>query len=156
MPHENFLAGSYYGKFFARNLHLTLLRRKPVEWKALQSRSRPGAPYIPSAPTPVKPSTSAEEEKDKKKEKKRKREDAIDEIFESQAGGGNRKMKAPKEVSQAESSAPTSAATGPSSKAKAVKLVEGDDALASVLGAIRDVPKGTALKEGKRHKKSNS
>ncbi|KAF8314735.1 ARM repeat-containing protein, partial [Clavulina sp. PMI_390] len=40
IPHENSLAGSFYGKFFARNLHLTLLRRKPEEWRKMQLQQR--------------------------------------------------------------------------------------------------------------------
>jgi hypothetical protein len=40
MPHEHVLAGSLYGKFFARRLHLSLLRRKPEEWVALQVRKQ--------------------------------------------------------------------------------------------------------------------
>ncbi|KAG6885129.1 hypothetical protein C0993_005707 [Termitomyces sp. T159_Od127] len=34
--HEQSLAASYYGKFFARNLNLYLLRRRPNEWKTMQ------------------------------------------------------------------------------------------------------------------------
>lgn len=108
---------------------------------------------VPSVPAPASPSVSTEEEKDAKKEKKRKREDAIDEIFETQTGNGNRKKKAAKDGIKAEVLAPTPVA---SSKEKSANPVQEDKSLASVLGAIREVPKGTALKEGKRHKKSKS
>jgi len=40
MPHEHALAGSFYGKFFARRLHLSLLHRKPEEWRALKVRQQ--------------------------------------------------------------------------------------------------------------------
>ncbi|KAM5532714.1 hypothetical protein V8D89_013606 [Ganoderma adspersum] len=36
IPHEHTLAGSFYGKFFARNLNLHVLQRDPERWKSLQ------------------------------------------------------------------------------------------------------------------------
>jgi nucleolar protein 9 len=38
IPQEQFLASSFYGKFFARNLNLYLLQRRPEEWRNLQSQ----------------------------------------------------------------------------------------------------------------------
>ena len=40
IPYEYALAGSLYGKFFTRRLHLSLLHRKPEEWKTLQARQQ--------------------------------------------------------------------------------------------------------------------
>ncbi|KAI6046465.1 armadillo-type protein [Pisolithus marmoratus] len=40
MPQEQSLAASYYGKFFARNLNIYLLKRRPDEWRQLQSDSK--------------------------------------------------------------------------------------------------------------------
>lgn len=40
MSHEPALAGSFYGKFFARRLHLSLLHRKAEEWRVLQARQQ--------------------------------------------------------------------------------------------------------------------
>ncbi|KAI6033881.1 armadillo-type protein [Pisolithus microcarpus] len=40
VPQEQSLAASYYGKFFARNLNIHLLKRRPDEWRQLQSNSK--------------------------------------------------------------------------------------------------------------------
>jgi nucleolar protein 9 len=40
IPHQQFLNGSYYGRYFAKNLNLPLLRRRPEEWKTLQTAHR--------------------------------------------------------------------------------------------------------------------
>jgi len=34
------ISRSLYGKFFTRRLHLSLLHRKPEEWKTLQARQQ--------------------------------------------------------------------------------------------------------------------
>ncbi|EPQ59516.1 ARM repeat-containing protein [Gloeophyllum trabeum ATCC 11539] len=48
IPHEQFLVASYYGKFFARNLRLPLLERKPDAWRALQSGEAQPKQGVPS------------------------------------------------------------------------------------------------------------
>ncbi|KAH7916121.1 armadillo-type protein [Hygrophoropsis aurantiaca] len=40
IPYEQFLAASYYGKYFARNLNLYLLQRRPQDWKDMQSENK--------------------------------------------------------------------------------------------------------------------
>ncbi|KAF6741754.1 armadillo-type protein [Ephemerocybe angulata] len=40
IPYESQLAGSFYGKFFVRNLNLYMLQRKPDEWRNVQSQRR--------------------------------------------------------------------------------------------------------------------
>jgi len=40
IPQEHFLVASYYGKFFARNLNLHLLQKRPQEWKDAQARKK--------------------------------------------------------------------------------------------------------------------
>lgn len=40
IPHEHALAGSFYGKFFARNLNLHVLQRDPERWKSLQAAAK--------------------------------------------------------------------------------------------------------------------
>ncbi|KAG8801311.1 Nucleolar protein 9, partial [Serendipita sp. 400] len=39
IPHQQTLAASYYGKFFAKKLQLSLLLRKPDEWRVAQVQS---------------------------------------------------------------------------------------------------------------------
>lgn len=188
IPHENFLAGSFYGKFFARGLHLTLLKRRPDEWKALQvklkaegqnrslPRSQAHAQTSIQAQTSTQgsgleksaaalsldadahaPSTSTgdqagkpkarEGKKEREERKKRKREgDDIDDIFGA-AGGRPPPKKAPR---------PQAVPVVADIPAKDEEAMVTDKGLADVLGAIKDVPKGTALREGKRHKKART
>ncbi|KAH9925284.1 armadillo-type protein [Fomitopsis serialis] len=104
MPHEHFLTGSMYGKYFARALSLQLLKRDPDRWHHHQS----GASTSTSAPTasqrqkhaPVQ--TLAQTESSRKEQpeaetigtdgvsKKRKRkaqpENEIDALFEAKLG----------------------------------------------------------------------
>ena len=40
IPHERDLIGSYYGKFFARNLNLYLLQRNSEQWKNMQASQK--------------------------------------------------------------------------------------------------------------------
>lgn len=138
--HEQFLAGSFYGKFFARNLNLYLLQRKPEEWKELQSQSKLAS--LQSAPTPdpltLEPSTSAEAPVlppmpgSYQKRKKRKRgtaDNEIDEVFDATL---SKKVKKGV-LDTAELSSHSIDATSPSLK--------GDKGLLEVLGAIRAAPK---------------
>lgn len=173
MPHENFLAGSFYGKFFARHLHLTLLRRKPDEWKKMQMHEKnntlnPGAapsrpqqqPYTSahvqhssSVATPDRAKHQAKEEK----VKKRKREDVIEDIFETKHTHKNTSAK-PEQIGRVLSSQPptnlvNSQVLEPVPK---IQLEPADKSMADILGAIREVPKGTAVREGKRHKKGKA
>ncbi|KAF8583989.1 ARM repeat-containing protein [Ramaria rubella] len=91
LPHEQFLPGSHFGRFFTRNLDLPLLRRNPGQWKILQSKKRKfstAANVIPQGQTSCPP-TNAEPVFDSSKVKsnsKRKRkqignEDEIDALF---------------------------------------------------------------------------
>ncbi|KAH9894177.1 ARM repeat-containing protein [Cubamyces lactineus] len=54
VPHEHSLAGSAYGKFFARHLSLHVLRRDPEAWKRMQSESKSAS--ASAAPTAARPS----------------------------------------------------------------------------------------------------
>jgi nucleolar protein 9 len=113
IPQESFLAGSRYGKYFARSLNLYLLQKRPEEWKDLQAAkakkekgnapsatSKPAATTQPAAakqagdPASLK-SQSGEgtqhgEKLSEKTKKKRKREessmDEIDEVFANAFG----------------------------------------------------------------------
>jgi hypothetical protein len=86
--------------------------------------------------------TTIEGRKEKRGDnKKRKRDDVIDDIFQM---GTKKKM-----------TAQDSAGRAPSSSAPKLSI-QFDKGLADVLGAIKEVPKGAAMKEGRKHKKDKS
>ncbi|KAF8529284.1 ARM repeat-containing protein [Hysterangium stoloniferum] len=75
LPHEQFLAGSHFGRFFTKNLGLTLLKRNIDHWKATRSKQyKPvtSANAIPTVPEDV-PNT--------KTLKRKPEEDEIDTLF---------------------------------------------------------------------------
>lgn len=137
IPHEQFLASSYYGKFFARNLNLYLLQRRPDEWKTMQADRKRAAGGLSGAttsePTPSQAekhslsSTSSAVEKEPKKRKRGTRpDDEIDAVFSASLG---KKIK-------------KGAMGGTAPTAQDSKSNEGkDNDLRDVLGAIRAAPK---------------
>lgn len=143
--YESFLAGSYYGKFFAKNLHLYLLQHKPDEWKNLQSQRRKslasnGLPHIKTAGTTT---NIGDKPQGRRSPTKRKREeDEIDALFESNFVRGVKSGALTESRGIAESLAPHS---------KQGMNVEGK-ILQEVFSAIRSAPKS----EGKISKKSKS
>ncbi|KAL4082064.1 armadillo-type protein [Scleroderma yunnanense] len=91
IPHEQALAASFYGKYFARNLHLHLLKRRPEEWKELQSSRKASAKGPESAQAPVPPppphqSTISSQGRSPEKRKRRAPEDEIDTLFSAALG----------------------------------------------------------------------
>jgi len=86
IPHEYTLAGSLYGKFFARRLHLTLLHRKPEEWKVLQARQQAERPEMTQAkqqgatPKPIATTSAADVDIPKQQTTKRGREGDTNEV----------------------------------------------------------------------------
>ncbi|KAJ7179528.1 armadillo-type protein [Mycena filopes] len=83
IPQESFLAGSFYGKFFARNLNLYLLQRRPDEWRTLQTeRTRAAQPPAPA----TQPAADATPLKERKKRKREGAGDEIDELFSTAMG----------------------------------------------------------------------
>jgi nucleolar protein 9 len=93
MPHERYLVGSEYGRFFARKANLNLLRRRPDEWRDLQTQTIAQSTIVASAVTPAASTPAVDvtllEKKDMvhRKVKKRKAEgtNEIDALF---AGAG--------------------------------------------------------------------
>lgn len=87
MPYEHALAGSLYGKFFARKLHLSLLHRKPEEWRILQvrqqaeQREKTQARHHDHAPQLVATTSAADVDISKQQSAKRGREDNADEVW---------------------------------------------------------------------------
>lgn len=133
MPQEQVLAASFYGKFFARNLNLHLLKRRPEEWKELQSNSKINAKEPESAQAPVfvppsqeKQQSSAISEHDyPPKKSSRKRtvpEDEIDTLFSAALGNKVKSGAASRSILVREKASPT------------------DREMQDVMQAIRGVP----------------
>jgi len=135
--HEQLLTSSYYGKYFARNLNLYLLQRRPDEWKTMQAerkRSKDQAD-VPLSAAPRPPVVA---EASPQKHTKRKRhappDDEIDTIFSSTLG---------KRIKKAALDDISTAPLDKLSK-KDPKAPEG---LQGVFGAIRLAPKDRARKK---------
>ncbi|KDQ20636.1 hypothetical protein BOTBODRAFT_169367 [Botryobasidium botryosum FD-172 SS1] len=169
IDHEMFLAGSFYGKFFARNLHLMLLKRRPDEWKQNQVKAKlvkadnVGAPPISTSAAPNhalqesgKQSLSSPPSPEKKRKRGEKPQNEIDQLFAT----------APKKLRKGETRAPAAdgrqGAVFPPTKPKTVSSVEDDKAVSGgamdeemsrILGAIKAVPKGQALAGKSKTKK---
>jgi nucleolar protein 9 len=136
--HEQFLAGSFYGKFFARNLNLYLLQRKPDDWKNLQSQHKLSSQPANSTPTESSNETPTQLAPPSQKPRKRKRDtrpdDEIDALFN--ASLGKRIKKGVLEPEQAPSTV-----KGITGKHLATSHTVTDTGLNDVLGAIRAAPK---------------
>lgn len=141
--HEQNLAGSQYGKYFVRNMNLLLLKRDPDAWKAQQSSNR--GVSIPSTSsktkfvsTSEKPSEqpSAEVAPKLSSKRKRKGEDDIDKLFDSTLGKKQKRSALP-----------------PALEESAVPATHNAIGLESVLGAIKNAPKGDS---DRKHKKKKS
>ncbi|KAF8164318.1 armadillo-type protein [Pholiota molesta] len=137
---EQALAASYYGKFFARNLNLYLLQRRPEDWRNLQSerkRAQDQEKLQTAAPPPAKHEPAAQPESRKRKSHP---ENEIDALFNEKLG------KRIKKAALSESAGTTDV----SSDAHPVKKEKnGDKDLQQVLGAIRSAP----ANDGKKKKK---
>ncbi|KIY48757.1 ARM repeat-containing protein [Fistulina hepatica ATCC 64428] len=160
-PHEYFLVGSHYGKFFLRKVNLNLLKRAPEEWKNQMLRTKDPAPQATPAQTkelpsakdanvegrPVEPKKDAEAELQvdippRSAKKRRRHEDEIDHLFNSST-----KTKGMKKA-KLETALVDATEDAHSAKDKAKEKAQ-DSALQAVLSAIQAAPKD----EGKRHKK---
>ncbi|KAF9448476.1 hypothetical protein P691DRAFT_800795 [Macrolepiota fuliginosa MF-IS2] len=149
VPHQQILAGSFYGKFFSRSLNLYLLQRNPEQWRNLQaekkqtdSQNTTSLSTQPQVKAPLHQSdaTVATETAPPPPKKKRKRqEDEIDVLFDAKLGKKVKKgtlVIEPGPVSSPE-------------KNKEEKKADGitvDKDLRGVLGAIKSAPKGDKSK----------
>ncbi|KAG6863291.1 hypothetical protein C0991_006945, partial [Blastosporella zonata] len=145
--HEQFLAGSYYGKFFARNLNLYLLQRRPDEWKTLQADRKRAqdalTKHIPApASTPVTEpaSTDVTSKKSIKRKRHTQPEDEIDAVFNASLG---------KRIKKAALGDVAPVPTLPATEQRVSKKGRAPDNLQAVLGAIQSAPK-----DDKGHKKN--
>lgn len=143
---EQELAASFYGKFFAKNLNLYLLRRRPEEWRNLQSgrRQQEKSNTTQSAKDQVKPPTEGVFEDRKRKNRS---EDDIDALFNDRVG---KKKKVSLSVIPSASSNVSSGKLRSESDSKGVE----DRELEQVLGAIRLAPKSNPSPKRNKDKKS--
>ncbi|KAG6861483.1 hypothetical protein C0995_015910 [Termitomyces sp. Mi166 len=145
--HEQFLAGSYYGKFFARNLNLYLLQRRPNEWKTMQAdrkRAPDATEKSPSAPSLTNPESANPVAAQKSAKRKRhvQSEDEIDAVFNASLGKRIKKATLGHVASTPLLSEPE----------KMDVKNEAPDSLRAVLGAIKSAPKDE--KGNKKQKKA--
>lgn len=145
--HEQFLAGSFYGKFFARNLNLYLLQRKPEDWKNLQSQLKLSSSQ-PTNSTAIEssnetPAQLAPSQKPRKRKRETRPETEIDALFN--ASLGKRIKKGVLEPEQAPSTV-----KGITGEHLAISHSVKDTALDDVLGAIRAAPKDEKGGHGKK------
>lgn len=149
ISHEQLLAGSFYGKFFARNLNLYLLQRKPDDWRNMQAdrkRVQDQANTATSDPSPPKLTNTSPPPPPKRK-RKAQPEDEIEAVFNATLG---------KRIKKAALDSPdmvTSEAAIPERKKGTQNRKESrkDGGLEDVLGAIRAAPKGEETKGKQRH-----
>lgn len=152
-PQQQFLAGSFYGKFFSRNLNLYLLQRKPEEWRNFQTDKKkrsdnennvqPSSTAPPNSQLPPRRETQSDSKVEEAaapppqvKKKKRKHEgDEIDALFETSLG---------KKVKKAALVSDLGTTTPKSNSGLVEKPASGavDKNLEDVLGVIRTAPKG--------------
>ncbi|KAF5388249.1 hypothetical protein D9615_000027 [Tricholomella constricta] len=133
--HEQFLAGSYYGKFFARNLNLYLLQRRPDEWKTMQAdrkRAQEQANKPPPAPAPTSTATPTSPQKSAKRKRHTQPEDEIDAVFNASLG---------KRIKKAALGDIAGAPAPRNAEEKVLKKESRTaDGLQAVLGAIKHAP----------------
>lgn len=155
IPHEHTLAGSFYGKFFARKLNLHLLQRNVEAWKDLQSSAKiqvsaPTASQpidsVPPVPTPTKaqvisPTGDAVEGEKRKRKRKAQPDDEIDALFENALGKKTQKA----DLTRKDKPDEPSKAIGKTTDDKIT-----DKSLLDVLGAIRAAPKDAKGSRKKR------
>jgi nucleolar protein 9 len=160
ISHDQILAGSYYGKFFSRNLHLYLLQRRPEEWRNLQAEShkqkqQSQGTNVTTKKVPVAMSVSSEIGKPPplqtaaaKRRHSEKPEDEIDAVFN--AGLGKKPRTAALRADDKMDDTPEI----PQAVTKPLKGERNPDKeLQGVLGAIRLVPKDV---KGSRKKRKRS
>lgn len=141
IPQEQALVASYYGKYFAKNLSLFVLQRRPEEWRNMQSdkkRLQEQKPILLQDPV-IEITT----QKPTKRKRNVRPDDEIDDLFNVTLGKKTKKAALTSE--------------GVASEVKALKdnevsTVDVDKGLQDVLGAIRTAPKDDAPHGKKRRK----
>ncbi|TFK28643.1 ARM repeat-containing protein [Coprinopsis marcescibilis] len=147
ISYESQLAGSFYGKYFARNTNIHLLKRKPEEWRTAQSQRKSqttayqqsGKPTVSAAPA------AGIQAADKPTKRKRAKNDEIEELFDHALG---------KRIKKAALGDPNAATKEIEPKANGKAALSEDASLAAVFGAIRSAPKNED--SGRKHKKKKN
>ncbi|KAH6896386.1 armadillo-type protein [Coprinopsis sp. MPI-PUGE-AT-0042] len=177
IKHEQNLAGSFYGKYFARKLNLFLLQRRPEEWRNIQSQSKAHADQQAQAQIPqqgqhqnraksnAKGNHTADGGEDADHDTasppnaaKRKRDNEIEDLFDAALGRKIKKAALGDGVTSANGVAKeqdTRSMEGKSSKKKRKSRDQQDPGLAAVLGAIRQAPKNEESRSKKKKKQSH-
>ncbi|KAK7696593.1 hypothetical protein QCA50_001251 [Cerrena zonata] len=152
IPHETTLAGSFYGKFFARSLNLHLFKKNADEWKNVQAHNKLAAqPKIPPAPVPTSSvkdeakDTDVPTSKSEKRKRKHRPEDEIDELFDNTLG---------KKIKRAGLSGEVVTKTKSTSSDKMKVEDVKDKSLKDILGAIQAAPKNDEKGHGKKKKRA--
>lgn len=94
IPHEQALVASYYGKYFARNLSLYILQRRPEEWRNMQSekkRIQEQKSTTVTEPSPTAQATESPIQKPTKRKRPARPDDEIDDLFNATLGKKIRK-----------------------------------------------------------------
>ncbi|KAL0581237.1 Nucleolar protein 9 [Marasmius crinis-equi] len=137
IPHEQALIGSFYGKFFSRNLNLYLLRRRPDEWRSMQSSTKQEKDTpLPQGSTKPKDEPQPPAVPEKKRKRKPAPADEIDDVF---AKAPVKKLKGPGLSHNKDPDPP--------------KVSEADPSLADVFNAIKAAPKNDGKDKSKKRKK---
>ncbi|KAG7096605.1 hypothetical protein E1B28_004022 [Marasmius oreades] len=160
LPHEQALIGSFYGKFFSRNLNLYLLRRRPDEWRSMQSSSKLGSgggqnkkkgegevadAIEDQEMAVVEPQEKFQPEKNKKRKRRDKVDaqgDEIDQVFSLAPV----KFKGPG-LAIAHNN------KGDHLQEEKLKMLDADPSLREVFNAIKSAPKSDGKDRLKKRKK---
>jgi nucleolar protein 9 len=154
--HEQTLAASFFGRFFAKNLNLYMLKKDPEAWKSMQaSKSAKDAPQKVDVAKTESQRTNAttantKEPKAKKRKRELKPEDEIDKVFASTLGKKAKVSSLPQtNLSAPEKASEPQQVSSDKHKDK-TRSKTGDKDLNAIFGAIRSAPK--ELKSGGRKK----
>ncbi|KAG9091763.1 Nucleolar protein 9 [Ceratobasidium sp. 370] len=142
--YEDALVASYYGKYFARNLHLTMLKRDPAAWRDMQrnqkaAATKPASTSATESSATANPGPSQDDTTERTKKRKRAANglDEIDLLF-SKTHTSN--------VASSKQRFPTQdvPVVPPPQK----RIVDAE--LGEVLGAIKKVSKKEGLRKSKK------
>ncbi|KAF9563347.1 ARM repeat-containing protein [Agrocybe pediades] len=155
IPQEQALAASFYGKFFARNLNLYLLQRRPQDWRNMQSdrkRAQEAAqtqqqpaptPSAPPDPAPAAGKAEAPQPQPENRKRKHRPDNEIDALFEEKLGKKIKKAA----LADGPGAAPTELSPSkPSKRVKGGEDKKQDKELQQILGAIRSAPANDKMK----------
>lgn len=152
IPYEQFLAGSFYGKFFARRLNLQLLRKDTEKWKSLQSTGKPLFNDSPASTQATEPLAIEQTTAVTKSKGKRKRidhsEDEIDQLFKTTLGGTPKRAQL-----FVESSAQKASPHVGNTDQHVTSERGGDRALDDIMDAIKTAPRSEARSGRKKRVK---